>query len=110
MTKTIKEASRKMRTSTKVAIGAGVALAGIAAAYFLTGERGKKNRKTMKEWAVKANAQLSALVKKAGNVTKTQYEKIVAEVASHYKDLSKTELAELTAMLRSHWNEFAKQE
>ena len=87
----------------------GVALAAIAAAYFLTGERGKKNRKAIKEWAVKANEEVSAAVKKAGTVTKAEYNKIAKEISSRYKHLTKTEFAHLSRMLRSHWDQLAKE-
>jgi hypothetical protein len=97
-----------MSTGKKVAIGAGVGLAAAAAAYFLTGKRGVKNRAAIKEWAVKANEELAQAVKKVGNLTKFEYEKIVATIAKKYKNLDQEDLKELVAMLQSHWKEFSK--
>jgi hypothetical protein len=99
---------KKMSTGKKVAIGAGLALAAAAATYFLSGERGKKNRKAIKDWAVKANEEVAQAVKKAGDVTKVQYDRIVKDVMNRYQHLSENELKELGAMLKSHWKNFSK--
>jgi hypothetical protein len=68
---------RKMSTGKKVAIGAGIALAAGAAAYLLTGKRGEKNRKALKELSAKAKQGALGVARRAGEAAKEKLKKIV---------------------------------
>ena len=96
-----------MGTGKKVAIGTGLVLAAAAATYFLTGERGKKNRAAIKEWATKAHEELAKELKKMKHVTQEEYHELVEKVVAKYK-LTKDQAEELVTSLKGHWKEFTK--
>ena len=96
-----------MGTGKKVAIGAGLVLAAAAATYFLTGERGRKNRAAIKEWATKAHEELAKELKKMKHVTQEEYHELVEKVVAKYK-LTKDQAEELVTSLKGHWKEFTK--
>jgi Skp family chaperone for outer membrane proteins len=97
-----------MSTGAKAVIGAGVVLAAAAAAYFLTGERGEKNRESLKAWAKKAHKEIAADLKKVERVTQAQYHAMVEKIVSKYNELDKGQAEELMNSLKEHWNEFSK--
>ena len=96
-----------MGTGKKVAIGTGLVLAAAAATYFLTGERGQKNRAAIKEWAMKAHEEMARELKKVKHVTQEQYHALVEKIVAKYK-LTKTDADELIDSLKGHWHEFTK--
>jgi gas vesicle protein len=94
-----------MSTGTMVGIGASVAAA-VAAGYLLFGPDGKKNRKTVRGWAVKMKGEIIEKLEQAKEVTEPVYHKIVDEVAAKYaavKGIDKEELEKFVAETRKHW-------
>jgi hypothetical protein len=96
----------------KGGVGAGLALAGAIAgaalgAYFLYGPEGKKNKRKVQGWMLKAKGEVLEQVEKAKELDKEAYETIVTKVADRYgklKNVDMREVALLVAELRSHWN------
>lgn len=96
-----------------VEIGAGVAAlaAGAAAAYFLTGDKGVKNRKKIKAWMLNAKKEVVAGVKKMEKVNKAGYNSLVKKVVERYKaakDVSPQEIASLVKEINGHWKNIEK--
>jgi gas vesicle protein len=99
----------KKSTNTK-AIGAGIGVAalaaGAAAAYFLTGKGGAKNRKKLSKWAEKAKKEVVKEVKEMGAASQSSYNKAVDVVMKNYKDMQNIDKSELIAFgkeLKGHW-------
>jgi len=98
----------------KVTVGAGVvaALAAAAGAYFLTGERGKKNREKIKGWTLKMKGEVMERMEKMGDITEKQFKRVVDDVAKRYralKSVDNAELARLAAEIKSHWDAISKE-
>ena len=68
---------------------AGLAAAGVAAGYFLYGPEGKKNRKKVKAWAVKAKGEVLEEIEKMKEVSEEGYTAAVDKVANKYGKLKK---------------------
>ena len=101
------ERSKKM-------IGAGIALAAIAAAgtYFLTGKRGEKNRAKIEAWTLKMKGEILAKMKKLKEINEENYHKIVEEISDRYQRVEKVSAAEierLTPELKSAWKQISKE-
>lgn len=101
------EKSKKM-------IGAGIAVAAIAAAatYFLTGKRGEKNRAKIEAWTLKMKAEVLAKMKKLKDVNKEAYHQLVDEVAERYQRVEKVgaeELKRLTPEIKAAWTQISKE-
>lgn len=99
-----------MSTGAKVAIGASVAAAGVAA-YLLFGPEGKKNRKVVRGWAVKMKGEVIEKFEQAKEVTEPIYHKIVDQVSARYAKMKNVDQAELKAMvadMRKHWKAMSK--
>ncbi len=91
-------------------MGAGIAAAATAV-YFLTGEKGKKNREAIKGWMSKAKKEVVAKLEKAKNLTQDSYDAMIEEVVSKYesaKEVTPKEIKELKGELKSHWKKIAK--
>lgn len=80
----MKQAKKGMSTGAKVAIGAGVAAAA-AAAYFLTGERGKKNRAKIQALSKTAQAKVRAELAKLKSAGAKELQQVIAKVAKMKK-------------------------
>jgi hypothetical protein len=95
-----------MNVAQDVAIGAGVA-ALAAAGYFLFGPNGKKNRKQIKGWTVKAKGEVLEKIEQMKEVTKESYKAAVEEVTANYaklKHVAPEEAKRLAAELIRHWS------
>ena len=100
----------KKATKRKVAeMGAGVlaatALAG-AAKYFLSTETGKKDRKEMKAWAIRARREVAKNFEKAKKLNETDYKHLVAHAMKRYGSMEKVntaEIAKATKDLKAEW-------
>jgi gas vesicle protein len=98
----------------KKAIGAGLALAAIAAAatYFLTGKRGAENREKIAAWTLKMKAEVLEKMKKMKDIDKEKYHALVDEVAKRYERVGRVsaeEMKHLTAEVKSAWTHISKQ-
>jgi hypothetical protein len=97
-------------------LGVGVALAAAAAAtaagvYFLSGDRGAKNRKAIKGWALKAKGEVLEKIENLKEVNEETYYKIIDSVAKRYeamKNVDAEELGKMAAELKSHWKNIQK--
>lgn len=101
------ERSKKM-------IGAGIAVAAIAAAatYFLTGKRGKENREKIAVWTLKMKGEVLEKMKKLKEIDKEKYYALVDEVSERYKRVgrvSAAELKHLTGEVKNAWTHINKE-
>ncbi|MFA5009431.1 MAG: hypothetical protein WC534_02515 [Candidatus Paceibacterota bacterium] len=103
---------KKENIGTAVAVGVGIAVAS-AAAYLLFGDKGKKNRKALRGWAIKMRGEIIEKLEKIKEVTEPVYNQVVDTVSARYakaKDIDKKELEELVADIRKHWKAIIKTE
>lgn len=103
MKKQIKK--KGLSTGKKVAIGATLAVAGIAA-YMLFGPNGKKNRKVVRGWAVKMKGEIIEKFEQVKEVTEPVYHSIVDQISAKYakmKNVDQAELKSVVADIRKHW-------
>lgn len=88
---------------------AGLAVAGIAGAYFLYGKNGAKNRKAIKAWTLRAKADVLEKLEKAKEVSQDTFHAVVDEVSSKYgskvKDISPEDIAAFAKDLKKHWKD-----
>lgn len=100
-----------MKKSSKHAIEAGLGAAALAAtaaaaAYFLTGKDGAKNRKKLGAWATKAKKEVAKEVKNMKSYSQGSYDKTVDAVLKNYKNLKNLDSSEVLALgkeLKGHW-------
>jgi hypothetical protein len=88
-----------------VAVTAGV-VAATAAAYLMFGPNAKKNRKTVKGWAVKMKGEIIEKFENAKELSQSAYENAVDEVKNKYSKFKNVEKSELDAIVRDakkHW-------
>lgn len=110
--KTTKKA--EMSTEQKIGVGIGLTAAAVAAAgaYFLYGsEKADKNRKAVKSWALKAKADVLEKLEDAKEMSKSEYEELIAAVAGTYagvKAASKKDLKEFSTEMMDHWQKIEK--
>lgn len=103
--------AKKRKTDNKTAIGVGIVIAGIAAAagaYYFSTPEGKKKRKEIKGWMLKAKGEVMERLEDVEEINREAYEKIVDEVVKGYKKLKRVdakELAMLALELKSQWED-----
>jgi gas vesicle protein len=102
-----------MNKSKKV-IGAGLALAAIAAAatYFLTGKRGRENRAKIEAWTLDMKAEVLRKMKQLEILNKEAYYALVDAVAVRYERVGRVsadELKHLSNELKGAWSHISKQ-
>lgn len=92
---------------------AGVAAAAIAGAVFLyKTEKGKKSRKKIKGWMLKAKGEVLEKIEKAQDFSEDAYEKAVDSVMAKYaklKTVEDKEIAPLMKELKGHWKDIKKE-
>ncbi|HLC48941.1 MAG TPA: hypothetical protein VJI96_00970 [Candidatus Andersenbacteria bacterium] len=106
-----------MKSTTKknieIAGVVGVGLAALAAgAIFLYGKDGAKRRKQVKSWMLKAKGDVLEKLENLEDFSQASYNRIVDEVASHYKQLKNidsSEIVEMVTELKGHFNSIQKQ-
>lgn len=105
MKKTVNKSSN---IGTKLGL-AGLAVAGIAGAYFLYGKDGAKNRKAIKTWTLRAKADVLEKLEKAKEVGQDTFESVVDEISAKYgtkmKDVSADDVAAFAKDLKKHWKD-----
>ncbi|OIO00508.1 MAG: hypothetical protein COX65_01345 [Elusimicrobia bacterium CG_4_10_14_0_2_um_filter_56_8] len=95
-------------------IGAGIALAAIAAAatYFLSGKRGKANREKIAGWTLKMKGEVLEKMKKLEEINKEAYHALVDEVAVRYERAERVSAAEMKHLkeeIKGAWSHIGKQ-
>ncbi len=94
-----------------VLLGLGATAVAAAAAYFLTGERGEKNRQKIKVWVEEAKNELVRELKGLKQVSQQSYAEVVDEVIGRYKatkGATPRELSLLKKELKAHWKNITK--
>lgn len=96
----------------KQVIGVGVGVAALsAAAYLLFGPNGKKNRKTIKGWAVKMKGEIIEKFEETRELTEPVYNEIIDKVQQKYakiQSIDKKELEETVAEIKKNWKAIKK--
>lgn len=96
----------------KQVIGVGVGVAALsAAAYLLFGPNGKKNRKTIKGWAVKMKGEIIEKFEETKELTEHIYNEIIDKVQQKYakmQSIDKKELEETVAEIKKNWKAIKK--
>lgn len=96
----------------KSTVAVGVALAAAAGAYFLYGTKeGRKQKKKIQGWAVKAKGEVLEKLEGMKDVNEATYKQVVASVLSKYKKLKKDHSKEIDAVskeLVGHWKNLKK--
>jgi uncharacterized protein YpuA (DUF1002 family) len=88
---------------------AGLAVAGLAGAYFLYGKDGAKNKKAIKVWALRAKADVIEKLEKTKDVTEETFHSVVDEISAKYgskiKDLNTDDITTFAKDLKKHWKD-----
>jgi hypothetical protein len=90
----------------KVGLGLAAIAAAAAGAYFFYGPDGKKHRKNMKAWAVKAKGEIMEKMETLTEVSEKTYNQTVDAVLAKYKKLKHVapkELAQVQKELKASW-------
>lgn len=88
-------------------LGIAAVVAAAAGAYFLYGDKGARNRRKIKGWALKLKGEVLQRIENAKDVTEETYNKIIDDVSARYeriKTVDKAELQELVDDLKRHWS------
>lgn len=101
---------KKTTPSAGITLGlAGLAVAGIAGAYFLYGKNGAKNRKKIQTWTLRAKADILEKLEKAKEVSQDTFHAVVDDISTKYgtkmKDISPEDVANFTKDIKKHWKD-----
>jgi uncharacterized membrane protein YfbV (UPF0208 family) len=101
------------KESHKTEIGLGLAALAVAAAgiYFLSGEKGAKNRKAVKGWMLKIKGEVMERMEDMKEINEKAYSKVVDEVVKMYraaKNVDPKELNKIAGELKGHWRKIQK--
>lgn len=104
----------KLSTGAKVAEGLGLAAlaAAAAAAYFLTGAKGRQNRKKMAAWTKQARRDMAKKLGLMKSLSKQAYTQASKEVLNKYRRAKSIKPAELAAFgkeLKAHWDNIVRE-
>ena len=98
---------RKATGSNAARIGViGASIAGLAAAYFFLGPKGKKHQRQTRAWAIKMKGDIVEKLEGMQDVTESAYNKIVDSVATAYakrKVAGREEISDLAGDIKKHW-------
>jgi len=101
------------KKNTEIAGAVGIGLAALAAgALFLYGKGGAKRRQAVKGWMLKAKGEVLEKLETLEDFSQASYNRIVDEVAGHYKKLKNIESSEIVEMvteLKGHFGSIQKQ-
>lgn len=101
-----------MKKTTRITAGVLTAAIVACAVYFLTGERGRKNREKIKEIAGEMKKELLERMKELKRLTKEEYERLVDEIGEKYKRVKKVsqrEIANVIATMKDAWAHIEKE-
>ena len=94
-----------------IGIGAGLAAAAAAGAYFLYGKRGAQNRKKVRGWMLRAKGEILERLEQVKDLNREKYEEIVDTVIRRYrgvKGLDGREISRLVTELKSYWGNISR--
>jgi gas vesicle protein len=100
-----KKIEKKNNTGKIVAAAVGIAALS-AVGYLLMGPQGKKNRKDLKAWMVKMQAEVAEKMEDMKEVTADKYNDIVEQVSNKYsklKNIDSDMLQSEVARLKKEW-------
>lgn len=106
--------TKKKSGGSKVGLGAvlaGAAVAASAGAYYLYGPSGKKHRKQVKGWMLKAKGEVLERAEKLKEIDGKAYQGLVDDVSKKYKKLkhvNASDVARLSSELKAHWVDIEK--
>ena len=88
---------------------AGLAVAGLAAGYFLYGKDGAKNRKAIKTWTLRAKADVLEQLEKAKELSQDSFNGVVDQISAKYeskmKNVSAEDVMTFAKDLKKHWKD-----
>ncbi len=88
----------------------GASAAGLAAAYYFLGPKGKVHQKHARAWAIKMKGEVVEKLEDVKEVTPVVYHEIIDSVTKEYKKGKKASQAEIDALaadLKKHWKTIA---
>ena len=104
--------NRKGKIDKKMVAGGLIALAAATGAAFLYGtETGKKKRKQIKSWSLKAKADVLEKIENLKEINEDAYNKIVDEVSEKYRSLKNIDAGEILSLrdeLKRQWKHIKK--
>jgi len=89
-----------------IVVLAGASAAAAVGSYYFYGPGGKRHRKQLKGWSVKAKGEILQKVEKLNEVDARDYYALVDQVAKKYsslKDVNTKEIADFKRELKKHW-------
>jgi gas vesicle protein len=106
----MKKTTKKPSQNNGTLLGlAGLAVAGIAGAYFLYGKNGAKNRKKIATWTLHAKADVLEKLEKTKEVSQETFHMAVDEIATKYgtkfKNVSAEDVTAFAKDLKKHWKD-----
>ena len=108
--------AKKSHQTSKIVTSVGITTALAAAAlgaYFLYGTvEGKKQRRKIRGWALKAKGEVLEKLENLKEVNEDAYQQIVNSVTARYKNLKNVnpaELASLAKELKGHWQNIQRE-
>jgi len=107
----MKKTTTKGSSKAVKAVAIGASLAGLAAAYFFLGPKGKKHQKQAKAWAIKMKGDIVEKLEMAREVSEPVYHEIIDSVAAEYKKGMKAgqeEIGTLAEDLKKHWKTLSR--
>ncbi len=108
-----KQETKKGGSGAVVAGIFGVAAAAAAGAYFLYGTKdGKKVKKQIKGWSLKAKGEVLEKVEKLKEVNEEAYHNVIDGVLKRYETIKGVDTAELALIakeLKGHWTNIRKE-
>jgi len=110
------KAKKTKKGSTGKSVSMGIVLAGTAAAaaagvYYLYGTGGKKHRRQIKGWVLKAKGEVLERVERLKEIDEKKYYALVDEVSKKYKKLkhiSVNDVAKLSRELKVYWTDIER--
>lgn len=101
------------KKNVEIAGAVGIGLAALAAgAIFLYGKDGAQRKKQIKGWMLKAKGEVLEKLETLEEFNEESYNKIIDEVATHYKqakNIDPEEIAGMIAELKGHFQSIHKQ-
>lgn len=99
-------------SKTAVGLGvAGLALAGLAGAYFLYGSKdAAKNRTKIKSWMLKTKAEVMDKLERAKDLSEENFGMIIDTAAAKYgKNVQTEDIQKYVKSLKKHWREIKRE-
>ncbi len=91
---------------------AGAIAASVTGIYYFYGPEGRKNRRKMEIWTLKARAEILDKLEKGKDFTEKKYREIVDAVAEKYakmKEVGKEKAERIAGRLKEDWEEVKRE-